>query len=230
MDLQQNKLYRNSKWYCFREKVLKRDSYECARCGKTQKEKDLQVHHLHYIKGRKPWDYPIQELITLCKGCHAKEHGHIMPTAGWEYIGEDDLGDLIGSCDYCGSSLRYAHSIFHAKWGYIEVGCLCADKLTNTIEASEYEEKRRKLATRLRRFLDSPRWRIHDNLNFIELDGYKIKIWDNGSYFKIQIFHKGYPINSNRKYRTLEEAQSQAFEAVATGKMDEWLRNHPGYK
>lgn len=34
----------------------------------------LQVHHKKYIKGRMPWDYENEDLITLCKNCHKTIH------------------------------------------------------------------------------------------------------------------------------------------------------------
>lgn len=34
----------------------------------------LNVHHRYYIKGKKPWEYQIESLITLCSNCHKKLH------------------------------------------------------------------------------------------------------------------------------------------------------------
>lgn len=35
----------------------------------------LNVHHVHYKYKAQPWDYPDEDLITLCVTCHMKEHG-----------------------------------------------------------------------------------------------------------------------------------------------------------
>lgn len=34
----------------------------------------LQVHHTYYIDGKLPWDYPKEDLQTLCKDCHIEVH------------------------------------------------------------------------------------------------------------------------------------------------------------
>ena len=34
----------------------------------------LEVHHLDYLGDFKPWEYPMDMLITVCKTCHNKEN------------------------------------------------------------------------------------------------------------------------------------------------------------
>ena len=34
----------------------------------------LNVHHSYYIRGKKPWEYPDDALVTLCEDCHKKRH------------------------------------------------------------------------------------------------------------------------------------------------------------
>lgn len=36
--------------------------------------KGLHVHHTYYQQGRRPWEYPSEDLITLCGDCHAEVH------------------------------------------------------------------------------------------------------------------------------------------------------------
>lgn len=36
--------------------------------------KELHVHHINYLKGKKAWDYPKNNLTTLCWICHEDEH------------------------------------------------------------------------------------------------------------------------------------------------------------
>lgn len=56
-------------WKQIRGKALKRDGGKCVRC---QSSKRLHVHHLRY---RSPWtDTRLEDLETLCKECHKKEH------------------------------------------------------------------------------------------------------------------------------------------------------------
>lgn len=47
--------------------VLERDK-KCLRCGLKE---NLVVHHKHYNLNKLTY----QDLITLCKSCHKKEHG-----------------------------------------------------------------------------------------------------------------------------------------------------------
>ena len=37
----------------------------------------LNVHHLTYHNDNKPWQYDKEELLLLCKDCHAKRHGKL---------------------------------------------------------------------------------------------------------------------------------------------------------
>lgn len=123
-------LYRKKEWFTFRDKILKRDEYKCYKCGNTN---NLQVHHhVPYVKNKKPWEYELEECITLCKGCHAKEHKLIEPTSGWELIEINDLGDLSGECERtnCGQAIRYEHLAYHPDVGYKIVGSTCIEFLT----------------------------------------------------------------------------------------------------
>ena len=63
---------KHPKWQKHRLKMLERDEYSCRVCG--TKEITLHVHHTDYIKGRKPWEYPDEMLITLCEKHHKALH------------------------------------------------------------------------------------------------------------------------------------------------------------
>jgi hypothetical protein len=43
-----------------------------ACCDETE---TLHVHHLYYVTGREPWEYPDFALSVLCKTCHSNAHG-----------------------------------------------------------------------------------------------------------------------------------------------------------
>ena len=62
---------KSPEWKAKRLEILKRDDYKCTKCGETKK---LHVHHLSYTSGCNAWEYPNEQLITLCKGCHSEEH------------------------------------------------------------------------------------------------------------------------------------------------------------
>ena len=57
---------KDTRWQIARKEILIRDGF-CQKCGSKHK---LQVHHIRYIKGKKPWEYPPEYLITLCNDCH----------------------------------------------------------------------------------------------------------------------------------------------------------------
>lgn len=230
MDYNQSKYYRDSRWLLKRNNILERDRYTCIRCSKKCASSELHVHYLNYVKGKKAWEYPDIEPITLCKGCHSKEHGILSPSGGWEYCGEDDLGSLSGECERCGREIRYEHQIYHTKWGYMIVRSGCADILTNS---SEEEEHCIKLAQRFRRYINSPRWEHHKNGYFIKLDDYHIKIWEHPSYYNIQIEfplweHRksiSKTLSSKKKYDLLELAKENAFTTITDGSLSCYIRN-----
>ena len=61
----------SDKWMDKRVKVFKRDGYRCQKCGDN---KSLNCHHTYYTFGKKPWEYPLSALLTLCKDCHTALH------------------------------------------------------------------------------------------------------------------------------------------------------------
>ena len=154
--------YRSKDWAEFRDKFIELHNAKCSQCGRSRDADGviLQVHHLEYRAGHKPWEYGYDELEVLCRKCHAVEHGIIMPGDGWTIIGEEDLGSVDGICDKCGTHFRHKYLVDHPKWCPIEVGTICCDNLTGTIEASEYENHLRKLQRRKMAFVNSKKWGI----------------------------------------------------------------------
>jgi len=151
--------YRLREWRDLREQIFKLDSYTCQQCFRGRADGViLQVHHKNYFKGRKPWDYPLGMLETICKSCHAAEHGIIAPRKGWEYLGCDDLGGLDGHCDLCGTEIRHVYFVGHPNWHVLNVGTDCCDTLTETNLASEEERIRRNFNQRKKTFISSNKW------------------------------------------------------------------------
>lgn len=61
---------KSKKWRGKRIERLKIDDFRCARCGS---EINLQVHHLNYENlGNEDVE---NDLVTLCRKCHAELHG-----------------------------------------------------------------------------------------------------------------------------------------------------------
>src|SRR5260370_34736417 len=125
--------YDNTKWKTFRGEVIRLDGGVCVRCHRGNADGVvLQVHHKIYFPGLKPWEYDYECCETLCKGCHAEEHGKIPPRFGWEFIGGHDLEDLVGTCEFCGTAIRHVCLVQHEKWTAFDVGEVCCDNITCT--------------------------------------------------------------------------------------------------
>jgi len=61
-------LLKDPRWQKKRLEIFQRDKWKCKLCG--DEETTLQVHHKNYTAGNDPWDYPNDDLITLCEHCH----------------------------------------------------------------------------------------------------------------------------------------------------------------
>lgn len=217
--MKKKSLYQTNQWAEFRELVIELDGNKCTICGRSRDEVVLQVHHLRYIPERKPWEYATNECRTLCKGCHASEHGIVMPKVGWEYLGEEDLGDLIGTCDNCGSSLRHQFFIFHENWGTIGVGTYCCDVLTDSNIASNLVESQKRYDERKKRFVNSKRWKNSNNVVLIKQSGFSIKITQIIDSYYITINQ----LESSKKYTSLIDAQEKVFDVIESGKLIDYF-------
>lgn len=58
-------------WFKVRKLVLIRDNRACCKCGA---KKRLQAHHTTYKNHKNELEH-LEDLITLCRDCHKKEHG-----------------------------------------------------------------------------------------------------------------------------------------------------------
>lgn len=209
-------LYADKKWSAFREKVIVLDGGECVVCSRSRLDGVvLQVHHKRYISGRKPWEYDFFDCETLCRGCHAREHGEIRPDTGWEYVGEDDLGDLIGNCELCDNSIRYVHYVQHEHWEQMGVGTVCCDNLTGTKEATE--AKRR--MGRFTRFMSPERWTSHTGGQRTKYKGLKFVVVMEKGFCKLQV--NG--VTGKRQHESLVAAQHSLFEFIDGGEAKEFF-------
>lgn len=60
--------YLDPRWQEKRLRVMDREKFTCQSCG--AQDKTLHVHHRSYAKGKRIWDTPDDELVTLCEDCH----------------------------------------------------------------------------------------------------------------------------------------------------------------
>lgn len=75
--------------------------------------KGLNIHHNYYIRGKKPWEYPNDALVTLCEDCHKKRHltSKIpMLDTQLHYVKDMQV------CDRCGGS-GYLPQYHHVEHG-----------------------------------------------------------------------------------------------------------------
>jgi hypothetical protein len=59
---------KHPKWQKKRLEILNRDRFKCTACHSDDIE--LHIHHKTYLRGREPWQYENDNLVTLCKFCH----------------------------------------------------------------------------------------------------------------------------------------------------------------
>ena len=68
--MEYSNLLKDPRWQRERLKAMERDNFTCQLC--FRRDRTLNVHHKRYIPGLAPWEYPLDELITLCEDCHEK--------------------------------------------------------------------------------------------------------------------------------------------------------------
>jgi len=215
--------YHRKDWQEYRKEVIELDGGVCVRCKRGPLQGAvLQVHHKEYLPGKLPWEYPYELCETLCKGCHAGEHGIVRPFSGWECIGCDDLGELIGECELCGNAIRYVFFVQHEKWPSLEVGETCCDHLTDTTEASDHMDSLRRFQSRRQRFIHSKRWKPGGNgVSQIHQKGANLSIEPIGQSYRLLVNNT----QGKRRFPSINEAKSFAFELFENGKLDAFLEN-----
>lgn len=215
--------YRSKNWFDFRKEIIELDGGACTVCKKTEEDGIvLQVHHKKYIQGLEAWEYPPNLCETLCKGCHAAEHGRIPPKFDWAYIGHDDLGDLDGHCEYCGTEIRYVFYIRHDSWGTMEVGTVCCDNLTATDIASNLMESDRRFKSRMVRFITSKRWTSDQSGYYITQNKIHVAIIQSGGKVKIKMDGKA----GKLEFSDIVEAKKKVFHVIESGEAKAYLEKH----
>ena len=114
-------------------------------CGRTRKKDGVvfQVHHKHYDESLEIYQYERSDLMIICKGCHAREHGLLEPNNGWILSDKYDNEDLSGECnrqktkikgqdELCDQAIRYEHYLHHPKGFHRTVGSTCVQHMVLT--------------------------------------------------------------------------------------------------
>jgi hypothetical protein len=206
------KHYNRPEWRAFRTEVICLHDGVCNRCQRGPDDGvTLQVHHNIYTPNRLPWQHPHEACEALCKGCHAEEHGKIMPQFGWEHFGDyDDLGGLDGECELCGTAIRYVFPVHHSNWGTMEVGEVCCDHLTS----SNYATSRMRDNKRRARFVFSSRWSTDKSgAPSIIQKGVALTIVANGPNYKLRMNGT----LGKLQFGSALEAKIKAFDLIDSG-------------
>lgn len=200
--------------------MIELDGAACIRCGRKASDGAvLQVHHKKYMSGLKLWEYDYEMCETLCKGCHAAEHGLIPPRVGWEYLGSDDLGDLCGNCDLCGTDIRYVFFIRHDQWESMSVGEMCCNDLTQTALASNEIESQQRFERRRTTFIHSTRWQQYSGHEYIKQKGHEIMVMSRNDGYLLHVDnHLGKTV-----FLEAEDAKEHIFNALEDGSLDRFL-------
>ena len=184
------KFYRNKDWIKFSKRIKDRDKNKCMRCDRTSKEVILQVHHNIYYENKKPWEYSLSDCITLCKGCHAREHNILEPTYDWTLLSISDLGELSGICERenCNTAIRYEYLAYHPQWGYKTIGSTCIEFLTeeDKLQSHQYLKLYKKIAQLLHNF-NWEKGQTKKGRPFINTEYKKsiIRVYDDNSSYQL---------------------------------------------
>ena len=144
----------------------------------------------------------------------------IPPRSDWEFVGYDDLGDMVGNCDLCGRDIRYVFLINHPKWTALEVGEICCDHLTETSIASTFLDSKRRLLDRRKRFVSSRRWSTdRAGIQRIQQDDFNLRVIPFDGRFKLKVNDTV----GRLTFPSPLEAKVQAFDLLASGKLAEFF-------
>lgn len=95
MQLNYKEQLADSRWLKKKADILLRDNYTCQKCGA---QSHLNVHHLSYENGKLAWEYPNEQLVTLCEQCHENVHDVVTyPKIGrfYTYYHSDFWNDMV---------------------------------------------------------------------------------------------------------------------------------------
>lgn len=92
---------KDPRWQKKRLQIMERDGFQCALC--MDSKSTLHVHHKKYIKGKEPWSYDDNYLITLCDKCHWRKHDPLCQAYEQDEEFQERYKDLRYDCQEAGS-------------------------------------------------------------------------------------------------------------------------------
>lgn len=113
-----SELLKDPRWQKKRLKIMERDSFTCQVCLDTKMT--LHIHHRRYIRGKKPWEYPDELLVTMCEQCHSyetQEREYLVAKLNailQDYYFADQVGTLVKFASHFTKGSRYDFQKFLA--------------------------------------------------------------------------------------------------------------------
>lgn len=91
---------RDPRWQKLRLLIMERDGWQCqSSTCRSPENTPLHVHHREYLPGREPWEYPPENLVTLCERCHDAQHPRKLVSKDLiegRFYHWQELGDVLG--------------------------------------------------------------------------------------------------------------------------------------
>lgn len=106
--------YQHPLWQRKRLEVMSLHGYSCEQCGST--DTTLHVHHRHYRKGHKVWEYETNELKCICSDCHKFEHEiydrirYVM-----SYMDDEEKIKVLGYCEAISINIKFSEKIINKE-------------------------------------------------------------------------------------------------------------------
>jgi hypothetical protein len=154
-----------------------------------------------------------------------------VPHHGWTCVHVEDLEKPSATCEMCGiREIRYVHTMEHPDYpDTLQVGCVCAEKMEGDPEGPRQRERRlqqlakRRLNWPHRRWLPSyDKWKDFDGAYYINTEGYHLRVFPQGSGWKILVRHNETRAEQvgKRDYLSEGEAKIAALDALL------WAKDH----
>jgi len=67
-------LLKTEQWMRFSSAVKSERGNRCWICDCSNHDETLEVHHMGYKEGAKPWEYNLDEVLVVCSTCHRNIH------------------------------------------------------------------------------------------------------------------------------------------------------------
>ena len=146
-----------------------------------------------------------------------------VPHKGWRLIDVYDIGGddstqeeiSYATCEMCGHErIRYVHVLEHNDYhGPVEVGCVCAEKLTDDYVNPRAREKRLKSEAARKAKWVQRRWKTSSKGNpYLNIKGHKMGVFPD----RVRRGHWKYWVDdefSKDSYPTIQQAKLGLFEA-----------------